>query len=725
MVGISQWRSVGFACAVACGATIVTFCVVAYRRSAQRPQVGIAASPSPAETTPAQSGADWVRDGVPIADRTNGAQAPEPLDSLSLFDYEPCVVTGVVLDCRGVAGVPGAKVRACRDGGTELVAASGTAGMFAVDITNLCRAETGAVVWLRAGNGMQALFGQCRHVHGLKDARPFSFKLCESSEEAVGSRLLDCETGQPVPKFVLMKTNSAGEELGMIETGLFGEIPHEESILAPEMLVPIDSTELRSFYSNVSLRPHGAGGYCVAIGPTYFLNLSGLPERSNPAGFQWLARLRPIGKFGADGVRASSWIPLREGAPRWVRFPSGGQYEPGSRENWLLEVRTSDAEWFGALLVPQVRGIHSGVLDVRCEPGIQLRGRVLCRGEGHGGAFVRVWPETRKFDEVDDSEVIESDSNGRFIVYGAQVGRYNLECTSECGYANAGVVPRTGDAQHLELRLEARKAIGGLCVTLSADPGLSRSGCTVRLRDADSLQVVQRKRVGESDWRGDGTVAVCFEELSEVEYLLDVTSECWKRWSPDQLLVRPGEVGYWVSLDRSATDRSVVFKPRSASDGSIIEEFTLGIRSESGAWRHSRARSGAVALEGLSEGGSVDWVVSPDGYEAVGGSFVAPRPAQAVDAYEIDVACRPGWGGRMELVDVDGNALVGLCLELDGKEVGVSDVDGIVRAYSPTRPRRFRVTVERGKRRLLGGSVDVATGILLETEGKVARLVVE
>ncbi len=460
----------------------------------------------------------------------------------------------------------------------------------------------------------------------------------------------------------------------------------------------------------------------VDCGPCFALDLAG----GGGSAQHWEARLVERSADGPD--RDWSWQTLLPGEAPLLRYASL-EHEPSSAYHARVELRLKGRDWFGRAPVRSTSSVGLqevkprlvqyaafGGLVIDTEGQAVPRCEVMLRQElGEAlPAFSKTWQRAR------------SDALGNFLFEQTlEPGRYHVRVLAEGREpTNFDIAIAEGGLAGYELRvasLDTQHALRGhIAPQLIGEPvavmlSLSRSDGLVE-RVLHPLQRPSELRVDTLLPSRDGGVDFTFEALPAGEYELALFALDGVRYnSPTRTVSVPGDTLLITSSAPTPRVR-VAFDVVGAGEQRALDHYHALFRVP-GWWTADghRLQPGAeVAAFPLDS--PMNWVIYAHGYRPAYGELMQLEPAaEARDGTEPDcgprrlaVELEPGWGVELWLKQVGPRGvpagedsyseaartrarqpLAGVSVLADGKLVGESDADGLVRLSLDVKPRKL------------------------------------
>jgi hypothetical protein len=496
-------------------------------------------------------------------------------------------------------------------------------------------------------------------------------------EAPLRGRLLDRETGEPVPWYEL-RVAMGGKRVCRVETDAEGRF--ETPIAYPEGTLQLSLEDVEGQASSNSsadlfLRLEHDPSQPeqeleIGVGPTLFLHL----QRPDDLALGELrARIYldpPLRSESTDAYLSLFDIPTtvvrppRDSSDRmWVRF----RQERGPLSPLWLAVESLDGLWRGGARIPSGSGVHPDTLEVVLHPRCAARGRfVSSLPSDRGGALIAL------YEEEDEEPLVwaYADDEDGFRIADLDPGGYRLEVRDEA--FRAPPVRFTLSEGELDLG------------ELTWEPIAMAGPVRLRLRSAVEVPIdVELVRTSDPPrfplWHSDsweelpeGGYESLFEweEVYAGEYAIEVHCHDDVSWHlalghlepPVDDLVR----------ELPVPDEPLRFEVR-AQDGGELAEWELWVRGER-IWERVWPEGGRLASLLFEDG--LRWSVWSPGYRGrTGGLGEATWPGQGERT--LHVALRPGWSRRFQVrTRARWEAVPDAEVWLDGALAGTTDARG-------------------------------------------------
>jgi hypothetical protein len=487
----------------------------------------------------------------------------------------------------------------------------------------------------------------------------------------------------------------------------------------------------------LDLGPSPAGGrrpFSIAIGPTYFL----VVHSDSPIDVKTLrARLNvsvqyPWALYDRHAKKPlSAWRPVHAAAVPWVRFNAHVRKQATyDGTTPTLFVATEDGLHAGSIVVPGTVGAYTSPLEVKLHGLGALHGVVSDR-EGKRCGKVRIELE-RASSEIPLSafsapaDVTVTAPNGEFSFGCLFPGKYKLRATADGIYPQSVIVDviegRTVDVQISLEPTDTGTVHGSLVSTYGAnwrEPPLvclTRVGggrelcsrCTLVEPPKDLGDKTGRSVLASFDIRG-----VPFGEYTVTVVLPTTQARSQYVWNPTSVDLRSAATSVAVEFRMAKFEFGGRFEVFDADNGQPIVKFDVLDYTDTRVHSPQPGKSYGLQLTVLSvqrgmtsekpsieidEHAPLRWMVVADGYQPAWGDETAfewgsdggpPKPCV--------VRLHPGWGAMVYAFREDESDLFeplrGVSVIGDGKDLGVTDIDGLVGVSAPRQPKC--VTFER------------------------------
>jgi len=423
--------------------------------------------------------------------------------------------------------------------------------------------------------------------------------------------------------------------------------------------------------------------------------------------------------FAQERPEPREWpaIPLREGSPRWARYPNR-LHPPDPTTLPRLALRNASGTWWGEAFLETTVGRHPDVLPIPLRTGGPVVGMVADdRGDPVRDAGVMLLPHATE-EEVVARSARTSDTGG-FHVEDVVAGRYRLL-----------LIPRWHEGAEVAVRVDP----GGTVVEPIHVPRIAYAGDIRGELVAESgggggiplVQLIPREATGYhatvavSRWRGLRSLpkgSFVFRDVPSGVYDVVVTGYATPRrtasagWTPPRYRVSPPHDGVRFVARADEPPRPHVFRARGPR-GFVVPGATVVFGPEG--WVQGGYRLGADTAFQICRGASVRWSVVAPGYRPARGTERSFHRED--DRYVAEVSLDEGWGAtlflRQALEDrrrslrgvyrhdegaglvarfTAASPVVSAKVLADGKYVGRTDLEGRIDLSRDTRPERIAI----------------------------------
>ena len=673
-----------------------------------------AAAELPGPAVPTAPGEPEVRGkalaGAPPVDEPESA-APQPAAAPRTALEAEAPLEGRVQDWDTGAGVPGFEVELLRIRSVVGRAVSDGEGAF-----RLARPEGSSVRlqivqregWVLDDDRFRLSRDQ------LAGEEPIVVRARRVATAPLAGRLVDLETGEPVPWFHLEIVGRADKRERLV-TDAGGRFAGEVSFEAGKLVIRTEDApggDIPFGGHEKLFHEHDGSGEEVelrlALGPTFRLELE------KPEGFA-LADLQGhlVESYAADHLdewRRNNGTPLRsEGGATWIRFPADAVRFLGERPGWHLMVNHRERLWRGSAPVPSLKGVQPEPVRIALEPCGALEGALTGTdgapaGEVHlhlhrPGTETAVWNQAA--------------ADGSYAFDYVPAGTWDLSLSSPRHLERVVQVEvAAGETTRRDVQLESVPVAGPVRGRLLSQVGEMPRDVYLMLRSrSDPQRYFHIEPQAVSEDLGQVVATFAFEDVPPGDYVLKIDSFDDMEWSPEEVEVTPPayDVEFLRLDDVALVDLG--FRVYDAVTGEEIPRFSLRTRRFSGMFGEE-ALSGSWPLPRSPEGRALEWRIEAPGYAPAYGDLSAfdrageggPRPRRFAE-----VRLRPGWGARFEVVS-GAEGLEGARILLDGTLAGLTDAEGRLDVRRSSRPGRVEVQLEGYA--AWGGAVNPETGEL-------------
>lgn len=459
--------------------------------------------------------------------------------------------------------------------------------------------------------------------HGSK-AGGYEVRLASSNRGPLRATLIDAATAEPIPEYVLVVRDGEGwsETLQSDAHGLLVG----RTLFGPTTLALITAPEefgaswVRPYRLALhEHRPQGAtpptARIAITVGPTYQLALD------NP-GEVPLADLRAYLTFEAwkhevvdNRARAHA---VRPGEAPWVRFPRSHRWSDPP----YLVVADTGKRWVGHVRVESWEGRHEGLLPVKLERVVRVRGHVVdAEGNNVSRAQVELQP-------VGASGAAPrrgtSNGPGNFFIDAVTPGSYELLVRhTTAGRARLRIEVDPANEELIDVVLEPFAFAGdisGVVRSLSGEFEGTLNLVLVPTEDADEDLAVRRIGLRWEEENGERLGRFRFETVADGTYELHATvrGRSYEVLPEIQALTPPRE-GLELVVRDDVERRQLHFLAVDEETADYLEGAHLRLVDSTGAIVFDGDPGELRELPRFAEGEAFEWKLEVEGYVPLSG----------------------------------------------------------------------------------------------------------